>query len=184
LKKIGEKVAGASTPGFMTTYRIAIADRTKIGDYITDRLGALLRREGGMDWLGYWSETDIWLQVRKQNKRYEISLLVSTDNGKQIPLSVSEEWSAKGQRWRFAQAIEHFIAGTTSSASHELAIAELALARANDFEIRSREPFPQEAELTRLLARKDELNAYTAQVAASMRVRSLPSEDTEQQQVR
>jgi hypothetical protein len=168
LQEIATTTAKSTVPGFVTARGLPIADRTEIGDFIAQRVLALLSHAGGKEWLGRWSETKIWLQVSNQGKTYLVDLLVgSSSESASIRLSVSQEWLAKGQRWRFAHAIEQRIESAATEAERELAAADQFLGRAKDFEGRSREPFAQEEELTRRVQRKTELDAYTSLAAAA-----------------
>jgi hypothetical protein len=129
---------------------------------------ALLSHAGGKEWLGRWSETKVWLQVSNQGKTYLVELLVGdASESASLRLSVSQEWLAKGQHWRFAHAIEQRIERAAPEAERELAAVDQFLGRAKDFEGRSREPFAQERELTRHVQRKTELDAYTSLAAAA-----------------
>jgi hypothetical protein len=169
LKDIVERADSAEVPGFTNTRGTPIADRTQVGEFIADRVQVLLKRDsGGQEWLGRWSDTEIRLQVSKLSQAYMVDLLLGgASGGNPIRVRVWQEWLVKGQCWRFAHAIEQLIVNADNDAAHEVAVAEEALARANDFELRSRETFPQEEELARRSARKNELDAYTALVAAA-----------------
>ena len=168
LQEIATTTAKSTVPGFVTARGLPIADRTEIGDFIAQRVLALLSHAGGKEWLGRWSDTKIWLQVSNQGKAYLVDLLVgSSSESASLRLSVSQEWLAKGQHWRFAHAIEQRIERAAPEAERELAAVDQFLGRAKDFEGRSREPFAQEEELTRRVQRKTELDAYTSLAAAA-----------------
>ena len=168
LQEIATTAAKSDVSGFVPARGLPLTDKTEIGDFIAGQVLALLGRAGGKEWLGRWSGTQVWLQVSNQGKTYLVDLLVgSSSESTSIRLSVSQEWLAKGQRWRFAHAIEQRIVNADTEAARELAVADQFLARAQDFESRSREPFAQEEELTRRVQRKTELDAYTSLAAAA-----------------
>lgn len=172
LQEIVQKAAQAATPGFTTARGRFIADRTDIGDYISDRLIALLTRQGGQEWLGHWSGVEVRLHVYKFMKEYVVDLLLesrssTTTEQSMVRLRVYQDWVAKGQRWRFAHAIEQLLTSADATIARERAEAEEALTRAHDYEAHARDPFPQEDELHRRVARKNELDIYTALAAAA-----------------
>ncbi len=164
-----KEIATASkTTNFTTQVGHSITDRTVLGDYIADHVQVLLNQDGGQTWLGHWSPLNIRLKINRWDKTYVANLLISgKSNADPIRLGISAEWIEEGQHWRFAHAIERLIAEALNEAEAEMEKAQRSQARANDFERRSHDPFPQEEELTKRTARKNELDAYTSLVAAA-----------------
>jgi len=164
LHALAENVARCPRPGFSTCAGERLIEKPAIGAAIAQQVQTLLFYKEGKEWVGHWSGERVSVQVETWGKEYTVNLLIGNDV---LRVAASQNWLAKKQQWRFADAIEAAVATARDKAAREEAFAEKARRQAEQLEIQARQPFLRMEELQARLARKAALDEYTALVAAA-----------------
>ena len=167
LQEIAEQATSEKV--FVTPQGERLEERNKIGDFIADKVLGMLNRGGGQDYIGTYRGVMVQLTITKYGTQYAVDLYLggkrwssSSNLTNCVKLHITnQEWIAKGQTWRFAHTLEQFVSSAAETVASEKEEATQHLLRANTFEQRAQEPFPQEEEVQHCFKRKALLDDYT-----------------------